>query len=77
MNFRSEERSNIPPVRGVLTGKQVRGTCCDQYGTRKMFYASSEVTGIVHFTFPSDDGYKNINIEKAELIEALQLLEVL
>jgi len=77
MNFRTEERSNVPPVRRVLTGKQVRGVCCDLYGTRKVWYASTEVNGIVHFTFPSDDGYKNINIEKKELLEALQLLEVL
>lgn len=77
MNFRTEENRNIPPVRGVLTGKQVRGVCCDLYGVRKNWYASTEVNGIVHFTFPSDDGYKNINIEKSELIEALQLLEVL
>ena len=77
MNFRTDIRNNVPPVRGVLTGKQVRAECCDQYGIRKTWYASTEVNGIVHFTFPSDDGYKNINIEKKELIEALQLLEVL
>lgn len=77
MNFRTEERNNIPPVRGVLTGKQVRGECSDLYGTKKTWYASTEVNNIIHFTFPSDDGYKNINIEKAELLEALQLLEVI
>ena len=71
MNFRTEERNNVPPVRGVLTGKQVRGVCCDLYGTRKVWYASTEVNGIVHFTFPSDDGYQTINIEQKELLEAL------
>lgn len=77
MNYRTEGKTVVPPVKGVLTGKQVRGVCCDLYGTRKLWYASTEVNGVVHFTFPSDDGYKNVNIEKGELIEALRLLEVL
>lgn len=74
MIYRTEGKTVIPPVRGSLSGKQVRGTCADQFGTKKNFYLSAEVAGVIHCEFPSDDGYKNINIEALELFDALEKL---
>lgn len=71
MNFRTEERNNIPPVRNVLTGKQVRCDCCDLFGTKKNYYVSDEVNNQYHLTIPSDDGYKHIVTEADELMDGL------
>ena len=76
MNFRTEERNKIPPVRGVLTGKQARCECADQWGVRSFLQVSDEKADVYHFEIPSDDGYKNINIEAAELLDGLTKLNV-
>ena len=71
MNFRTEERNNIPPVRGVLTGKQARCIGVDLFGTKKNYFISDEVNNQYHLTIPSDDGYKNFITEADELIDGL------
>ena len=71
MNFRTEDRNNIPPVRGVLTGKQARCICSDLFGTKKNYYVSDEVNGQYHMTIPSDDGFKSIVTDADELLDGL------
>lgn len=71
MNFRTEEKTNIPPVRDVLQGNQARCVCADQWGTKKNYFVSDEVADIYHLQIPSEDGYKNIMTAAAELLDGL------
>lgn len=71
MNYKTEQRSNVPPVRGSLTGKQARCLCADQWGTKKNYFISDEVSDTYHMQIPSEDGYKNIITAAVELIDGL------
>lgn len=71
MNYKTEERNKIPPVRGSLTGKQARCECADQWGVKKAYFISDEVAETYHLQIPSEDGYKNIMTEAAELLDGL------
>lgn len=74
MNYRNNNKSNIPPVRGSLTGKQARCECADLYGTKKDYFVSDEVNAIYHLAIPSDDGYKHIVTEAQELLDGLWMV---
>lgn len=71
MNFRTEERNNVPPVRGSLTGRQARCECADQWGSKKHYFVSDEVNDKYHMQIPSEDGYKNIITAAVEHIDGL------
>lgn len=71
MNYRTNDRCIVPPVKGVLTGKQARCECADQWGSKKNYFVSDEVDDIYHMQIPSEDGFKNINTEAVELLDGL------
>lgn len=76
MNYRTNDRCNVPPVKGVLGGHQAICECADMWGVKKLMQVSDERTDVYHLEVPTDDGYKNIHIEAAELLDGLTKLDV-
>lgn len=76
MNYRTDNRTVVPPVKSVLGGHQVICDCADMWGVKKLLQVSDERTDVYHMEVPSDDGYKNIHIEAAELLDGLTKLSV-
>ena len=76
MNYRTNDRCNVPPVKGVLSGHQAVCECADMWGVKKLMQVSDERADVYHLEVPTDDGYKNIHIEAAELLDGLTKLSV-
>ena len=76
MNYRTNDRCIVPPVKGVLGGHQAICECADMWGVKKLLQVSDERTDVYHMEVPTDDGYKNIHIEAAELLDGLTKLDV-
>lgn len=76
MNYRTNDRCNVPPVKVVLSGHQAVCECADMWGVKKLMQVSDERTDVYHLEVPTDDGYKNIHIEAAELLDGLTKLSV-
>lgn len=76
MNYRTNDRCIIPPVKSVLGGHQAACKCADMWGVKHILQVSDERTDVYHLEVPSDDGYKNIHIEAAELLDGLTKLDV-
>ena len=76
MNYRTNDRCTVPPVKGVLSGQQAVCECADMWGVKKLMQVSDERTDVYHLEVPTDDGYKNIHIEAAELLDGLTKLSV-
>ena len=76
MNYRTNDRCTVPPVKGVLGGHQAICECADMWGVKKLLQVSDERTDVYHMEVPTDDGYKNIHIEAAELLDGLTKLDV-
>lgn len=76
MNYRTNDRCIAPPVKGVLGGHQAICECADMWGVKKYMQVSDERTDVYHLEVPTDDGYKNIHIEAAELLDGLTKLDV-
>lgn len=76
MNYRTNDRCTVPPVKGVLSGHQAVCECADMWGVKKLMQVSDERTDVYHLEVPTDDGYKNIHIEATELLDGLTKLSV-
>lgn len=76
MNYRTNDRCIVPPIKGVLSGHQAICECADMWGVKKLLQVSDERTDVYHMEVPTDDGYKNIHIEAAELLDGLTKLDV-
>ena len=76
MNYRTNDRCTVPPIKGVLSGHQAVCECADMWGVKKLMQVSDERTDVYHLEVPTDDGYKNIHIEAAELLDGLTKLSV-
>lgn len=57
MNFKTESKTTIPPVKPTINRRQARGVCASRFGEKGFFFLSEETPGVLHITVPFPDAY--------------------